>query len=784
MSTVNTTYTTPANYTYDSDVIEVTGGQAQLKLKESAPAEFIQNMDNTTRDASTYESDKVEWDGTKVQKKLNDETGLTFNQPFDSSVGFTFDAAKSEITAGQLQQKDLLPTNSVNWATYTSLKDLNYSLSGSLVATDNGTPTITGNKLDCTGFTANGVYYDNAALAALADEGSIVVKYTPNYTTAPAGNINILQLSQPGGGNNNRITMTNSPSGNNLRLFVYDATGASIHSAYIVIGFPAVSGTTYEIKLTWKASTGVMSILIDGAAVGSTPATIFTRTNTATRLSVGATPTVYNLADGSFEDIICKTGFNNATYTPGYTLPENRYTEDLITYPAFTYSGLGAIQAFTNISATQTGINKFNVNDQYYSGGWVASDNTRTQMNTIAEILANIATLPASDTVTLKQRTLDSTTQLSISDITLTYTGQGYLASNIILPELEYTGVGTLQAFDSFATTDSGSPRFTIQIGRSGNFLYWTGAAWVTSDGTFAQANDATTFNANVGSLAIVGEVYGQFTAHFDNSANLMSLTQLIATVSGQGYAATSPTIYKTAGDTINTLQLNSFTETSGASTTGNIYYQLSADGTIWEYWDGAAWVTAVGATDYNTAAEIAADIRSYLGSGTKTIYVKAFLVSDGAQPVVVENLAITYVKNFCCNLRGYFVLPSNCAKTSLDLKRGNPYNFQLLIKDTNDVVVTDLALADSIKLTIKASSLDQNEQAIIYKDLSDGVAVNVPEIGYITFDLESGDTDISADVYFIGVQISWGSDKEEIDLSFNGKIIDTTTIQQDVVRS
>jgi len=61
-----------------------------------------------------------------------------------------------------------------------------------------------------------------------------------------------------------------------------------------------------------------------------------------------------------------------------------------------------------------------------------------------------------------------------------------YVESTVILPEMEHVLPGDLTTFVSFVTVESGNPRYTLQIGRSGNYLYWNGSIWTTSDGSYA----------------------------------------------------------------------------------------------------------------------------------------------------------------------------------------------------------------------------------------------------------------------------------------------------------
>lgn len=102
------------------------------------------------------------------------------------------------------------------------------------------------------------------------------------------------------------------------------------------------------------------------------------------------------------------------------------------------------------------------------------------------------------------------------------------------------------------------------------------------------------------------------------------------------------PTIYKTNGDSdVAILAFTNFLETMGPDNEGFATYQLSSDGVTWQYWNGAGWVTA-GANDYNSAAIIAANIAAF-ACCVQSIYIKAFLISNGAQVVDLDENRIEY---------------------------------------------------------------------------------------------------------------------------------------------
>ena len=118
-----------------------------------------------------------------------------------------------------------------------------------------------------------------------------------------------------------------------------------------------------------------------------------------------------------------------------------------------------------------------------------------------------------------------------------------YASNNVTLPEMEDTNPGTIQLFNAFTTTETGTPRYTLQIGRSGNYLYWNGSAWVTSNNTYAQANTAAVFNTNAPSLPVSGEIYGQFKMLFDDSNTISSVSDLNANMTIQEYSTSNPSV-------------------------------------------------------------------------------------------------------------------------------------------------------------------------------------------------------------------------------------------------
>ena len=117
-----------------------------------------------------------------------------------------------------------------------------------------------------------------------------------------------------------------------------------------------------------------------------------------------------------------------------------------------------------------------------------------------------------------------------------------YSKSIDIVPEMSHVGVGTIKLFNSLLTTYSGTIGILLEIGRSGNNLYFNGSTWAISSDPYTQYTDPVTFNTNCGSLPVDGEEYGQFTIVFFDSNTQASISNLIANMSVDiGYLTTNP---------------------------------------------------------------------------------------------------------------------------------------------------------------------------------------------------------------------------------------------------
>jgi hypothetical protein len=206
---------------------------------------------------------------------------------------------------------------------------------------------------------------------------------------------------------------------------------------------------------------------------------------------------------------------------------------------------------------------------------------------------------------------------------------------------MEYTGAGALISFDDLVTIETSTPKYTLQIERSGNYLYWDGSAWTVSDGTYVQATNKTDFNLNKASLPINGKTYGQFKIMFGASNNQSSISELTASLTAQIYPIDDPVIELAQSFRIEELLL--FLETVVKTGLDDIKYNLKKD-SLWHYWDGSAWVVSdVTYTETNDVADIISNISAFTNSAI-AFNVKIFLHSDdGTTTPSISQLEITY---------------------------------------------------------------------------------------------------------------------------------------------
>lgn len=215
-----------------------------------------------------------------------------------------------------------------------------------------------------------------------------------------------------------------------------------------------------------------------------------------------------------------------------------------------------------------------------------------------------------------------------------------YITNKVVCPEMHYTGHGTLQALTNFVATVTGAVRFTIQIGRSGVYLYWNGSAWATSNETYAQSNDKTTFLAHVAALDIEGEVYGQFMVIFPDSNSQCSIDEMTTTVTGQQYE----TGHAQTNDGFNVSAISAFIQSAVIPAGDSILYALYFNSKYY-YWSGTAWAESdLTPAKLNTAAQIDSNLASLTFAANATVYLYVYMASfDGTTTPELDSNVFTY---------------------------------------------------------------------------------------------------------------------------------------------
>jgi hypothetical protein len=454
-------------------------------------------------DQADYSLSNAVVTGGVAKLALVDNAGLIFANTFDDDTGFTYDSSKAEFTAGTLQQVDKTPTNSLLAAKYTSDANLNWHKnSGSPTGTLNGAPTISGGKIVCTG--SQGVHYQDALIGSAAQNtGTIKFKYTPNYTGSPPSNVNLASLIAPSG-NNDRILITHSPSGDNFRLTVNSDTGAAIVATAAIGGaFLPTAAQEYEIELAFDVAAGVFRIFVDGALHGTSSPGAYTRGTTATRLVAGATANVYNLAEASFDDVVLFSNVQHtATYTPGYSLTDFIYVENKVDGPNFTYTGVGTVQSVDDGTVVETGSPRYIIGGLYWNGSvWVASNGSYAQANDSTTALSNLTEIDLGGSGILPWAVVfpDSNTQSTVDSFNIEVTGQKYSPSGYLEPVVGLNVSGLVDYSQTIVVPAGTDVKVILKID---NILtYHNGSAWVTSNGS--QSNTASEVADNAEDLVL-----------------------------------------------------------------------------------------------------------------------------------------------------------------------------------------------------------------------------------------------------------------------------------------
>ena len=147
------------------------------------------------------------------------------------------------------------------------------------------------------------------------------------------------------------------------------------------------------------------------------------------------------------------------------------------------------------------------------------------------------------------------------------------------------------------------------------------------------------------GNVGIGFELDGELdeVAIFGRALDGGELAELYADGSGRAlgaYPSDAPSVAPLAGTPVGG-PLTGFVAVLAAGDSSNLGFQLSSDGTSWQFWNGGAWVLAGDDGQRNDAATVHQNAASFdVSSGA--VWVRVFLLSDGSQPVALERLELS----------------------------------------------------------------------------------------------------------------------------------------------
>lgn len=394
-------------------------------------------------DQADYNISNVEVTGGLAKLLLTTNPGLLFSESFNSATGFTYDSTKAEFVSNLLRQKD----QTVN-ATLTNATN-------AVIATNNVTKNAGG-----------AAWNAGAATSASFASGDGEIKYNvgTNNTDSIVG-----------------LTTLANPLGiySNINFGVFCAAGGNFEVYEL-----GVSKGIFGTYLT----TDTFTVAVESGAVKY-------KKNGTTFYTSLVTPT-YPLYGGI---TIFTVGLQIQNIT---TLFTSRYFESKADLPNFIYSDIGYIQALTLLAVTEVGSPRYIIEGKYWNGSaWTTSNNSYAQSSSLATINTNFASLSlSSQTVISVSVTLpDGGTLASVDALSLTYTGQKYPASGYLEPISGLDTASLVDYFQSVSLPTDTQVRVILKI--DGVLTWWSGSAWVESDGSEGESNSEDEIDSNLSAL-------------------------------------------------------------------------------------------------------------------------------------------------------------------------------------------------------------------------------------------------------------------------------------------
>lgn len=349
-----------------------------------------------------------------------------------NGANFTYDTDIMKIDGGGNELTDQRLANSKLYCPYTSDQDdVWYGVSGTLA----GGASVSAGVLNCDSggndacdYPSANVYVTNGILCAR-------FKKIPQYSGSPAADRPILFVGK-NGITVNYLYLQHDTSGN-LQFTIRENGGSYVYNADTQFGaYSPTSGVAEIWELNVDLVTGAIRLFKDGTQMGAT------LTNTSSDFLVAQCDTIRLgnnvskslIPDDKFDDFVFFATVQHTSDHTGelpYSYSETLYStsddecsrnatlllDGIQTFAAtITKAGNDDVRLYQNVDGVK----------KYWNGAaWANSDGSYAQMNTLADVQANIATLDLSNGVYWKPgwrlHSDDGSTTPNISNITITY---------------------------------------------------------------------------------------------------------------------------------------------------------------------------------------------------------------------------------------------------------------------------------------------------------------------------------------------------------------------------
>ncbi len=545
-STTNTwSFGTTSDFVYDSNLIDVSGNTASLKLIDQT------DDDNTTTGFASGTFSNTQWVAASSSIQLT-STGMTnatgtFTSRIMDAGTTTSWTTLTPVTIGPYGKP--LPNNGGVETAYTSE---NASMSGNLALfhfdetsgnlTDSSGNNLTGTASGTVSYNQTGIF--NGALNLDGSSGRVIV---PNFdstaglgamtiegwfkfTTVAASDVLVAQFNSSV---NMRFSWQTHTTASEM-IFYAPATATGTLGSWFSTGMALTAGKWYHLAVVWDGSAGTEATKIKMYVNGVKPAITKSGTPVFTTLS-NTTGLALRLGDmenfdprewpGTMDEVaIYNRALTDAEILARYHRGNYNVKYQVRTCDDSACSG----ESLVGPSASTT--------DTYSE----LANNTTTSTPSFALTgLSNNRYFQYSTLLTVVNTSTANTPQISSISVSPAHR---YGASPTIQAATS-TAVGFAGTLNSFLTTEGGTGSVGYQVtnqGTSANptWYYWNGSTWATAASS-ANQNTSSTINTNITSFASqLGSGYFSWRA-FLNSYNGTDT----ATVSSVAVNHNSPTI-------------------------------------------------------------------------------------------------------------------------------------------------------------------------------------------------------------------------------------------------